>query len=77
MESKQRRKKKTKVLINEEIATNKENEAQRQQERRQRIRELSNVSEEKDIEDTTMGKEAKEEIPIQGDLGAHSNQHSI
>lgn len=82
MGSKQQRNKKIKVLTNEEIATNKEKESQHQWERRKRIRELSNVgssisniiSEEKDVEDTMMDEETEEENPIQGDLGAHSNQ---
>ena len=73
MGSKQRRKKKARVLIDEEIAANKENEAQRQRERRQRIRGLNNVSKEKDIEDTMMDEEVKEENPIQENSGAHSN----
>ena len=75
-------KKKIKVLIDEEIATNKEKEAQCQLDKRYRISELSNVwssisnfvSEEKDIEDTIIDEEAREENPIEGDLGAHSNQ---
>ena len=74
MGSKQWRKKKIKIFTNEDIATNKENEAQCQWERRQIIRDLNNVSEEKDNEDTKMDKEAKEENPIQGDSGAHTNQ---
>ena len=61
MGSKQRRKKKTKVLKDGEIATNKQNEAQRQWERRKRIRDLNNVSKDKDIEDNTMDEEAEEE----------------
>ena len=61
-------------MTNEEIATNKESEAQRERERRQRIRELSNVSKEKDTDDTTMDEEAKEENPLQGDSDAHFNQ---
>ena len=73
MGSKQRRKKKAKVLTDEEIAANKEREARHQQERRQRIRDLNNVSKEKDIEDTTMDEEVKEENPIQENSGAHSN----
>ena len=51
-------------MTNDEIETNKELEAQCQQERRQRIRELSNVSKEKDIEETTMDEEAEEENPL-------------
>ena len=65
MGSKQRRKKKAKVLTDEEIAANKENEAQHQRERRHRIQDLKNVSKEKDIEDTTMDEEVREENPIQ------------
>ena len=38
------------------------------------MRELSNVSKEKDIKDTTMDEEAKEENPMQWNLGGHSNQ---
>ena len=61
-------------MKDDEIATNKENEAQRQQERRKRIRDLNNVSKEKEIEDVTMDEEAKEENPMQENLGAHFNQ---
>ena len=64
MGSKQQRKKKMKVLKDEEIVTNKENEAQCQWERRQRIKDLNNVSKEKDIEDATMDEEAEEENPM-------------
>ena len=35
---------------------------------------LNNVLKEKDIEDTTMYEDVEKENPIQGDLGAHSNQ---
>ena len=35
--------------------------------RRERTKDLNNVSKEKDIEDTMMDEEAKEENPIQGD----------
>ena len=74
MGSKQWRKKKTKVLKDEELTTNIENEAQCQWERRQRIKDLNNVSKEKDIEDTMMDEEVEEENPMQGNLGAHFNQ---
>ena len=74
MGSKQWRKKKKKVFKDEEIEKNKENEAQHQQERRQRIKDLNNVSKEKDIEDTMMDEKAKEENPMRENLGAHSNQ---
>ena len=50
------------------------NEAQRQRERRKIIKDLNNISKEKDIEDTTMDEEAEEENPMQGNLGAHFNQ---
>ena len=49
MGSKQQRKKKIKVLKDEEIATNKGNEAQHQRERRQRIRDLNNILEDKTL----------------------------
>ena len=60
-------------MTDEEIVANKENEAQCQRERRQRIRDMNNVSKEKDIEDTMMDEEVKEENPIQENSGAHSN----
>ena len=63
-------------------AKKKKKEAQHQQDRRQKIRELRNVgssfsniiSKNKDIEDTVMDEEVEEEKQIQGDSGAHSNK---